>query len=104
MEYVIVYMTAADLKEAKKIQQVLVAEKLAACVNILSELDSFYWWKGKKEGAKEIAVIAKTRKGLVDKLTKRVKEIHSYEVPCVVAFPIIGGNQDFLKWIGENTK
>jgi len=102
MEYVIVYITAKDMEEAKKIQDILVSEKLAACVNIIPEIKSCYWWKGEKEKANEVALIAKTKKDLIDKLTKKVKEIHSYDVPCIIALPIVGGNEDFLKWIGES--
>ena len=104
MEFIVVYITAKDMEEAKKIKEFNVEEKLAACVNIFPEIKSCYWWKGEKEKADEVALIAKTKKDLVDKLTKRVKEIHSYDVPCVIALPIVGGNEDFLKWIGESVE
>lgn len=104
MEYVIVYITAKDMEEAKKIQDVLVSEKLAACVNIIPEIKSCYWWKGKKENDNEVALIAKTKADLIAKITKRVKEIHSYDVPCVIAMPIVDGNPDFLKWVGESVQ
>jgi len=104
MEFIIVYITAKDRNEAKKIGAALVKERLAACVNIINGMSSIYRWQGKIEKANEVVVIAKSRKSLIRKVIKRVTEMHSYTCPCVVAFPIIDGNKDFLKWIGENTK
>jgi periplasmic divalent cation tolerance protein len=99
-----IYITCADGAEAEKIARALVSERLAACANILPGVRSVYRWKGKIEEAAEVAIIAKTRAGLVDALTERVKALHSYEVPCVVALPITGGNRDFLGWIEEETR
>jgi periplasmic divalent cation tolerance protein len=98
-----VYITAPNKKEATKIAEVLVSEKLAACCNIV-KIDSVYWWKGKIEKSKEYGIFAKTKKSLVEKIIKRVKEIHSYCVPCVVSFDIEKGNEDFLNWIEKSTK
>ena len=99
-----VYMTAANEAEAAKLARGLVEARLAACANILGPIRSFYWWDGKVQDEGEIALIAKTRAELVDALTAKVKELHSYSVPCVVALPIAAGNADFLDWIGQETR
>jgi periplasmic divalent cation tolerance protein len=98
-----VYITAPTKKEAKKIVEVLVSEKLAACGNIF-KIDSIYWGEGKIERAGEYGIFVKTKKSLVDKIIKRTKEIHSYSVPCVISFDIEKGNKDFLNWIEKSTK
>ena len=99
----IIYVTCKNMKEADDIGTVLVERRLAACVNILPGMNSIYWWEGKVERAEEVVLIAKTRESLVAELTGAVKAIHGYEVPCVVAFPITGGNPDFLAWIRTET-
>ena len=66
-------------------------------------MESVYWWKGKLEESTEAVLVAKTRSSRVDALIRRVKELHSYDVPCVVAMGIEGGNEEYLKWLGENT-
>ncbi len=98
-----VYMTASSEEEARRIGRVLVEERLAACVNILPGMTSLYWWQGKVEEGHETVLIAKSRQALVPALTQRVKALHTYTVPCVVALPILDGNPDFLRWIGEET-
>lgn len=104
MDYRLIYMTAASAAEAGKLGKGLVEARLAACANILGPVKSFYWWQGKLEEAAEVSLIAKTRADLVEAATVWVKAHHSYSVPCVVSLPIDGGNADFLKWIGEETK
>lgn len=104
MKYSFVYMTAKDKDEARKIGRALVQEKLAACVNIIDNMESIYRWEGKVEEGKETVLIAKTRKGLVGKLTKKVKSMHSYECPCVVALPVEGGSKEFLDWVRRETR
>jgi periplasmic divalent cation tolerance protein len=98
-----VYITAPTKKEAKRIANVLVSEKLAACCNIF-KMDSVYWWKGKIEKTGEYGIFAKTKKSLVEKIIKRVKEIHSYSVSCIISFEIEKGSKDFLNWIEKSTK
>jgi len=98
-----VYITAATKKEAKKIAKILVSEKLAACCNIF-KIESLYWWKGKIEKSGEYGIFVKTKKNLVEKIIKKVKEIHSYSVPCIISFDIKKGNKDFLNWIEKSTK
>ncbi len=104
METNLVYMTAKDMSEAKKIASAIVEEKLAACVNILPGMESIYHWQGKVENEMEVVLLAKTKSMLVAQLTDRVKELHSYDTPCVVAVSISGGNPDFLEWIAAETR
>jgi periplasmic divalent cation tolerance protein len=102
-QYKFVYATAGDIREAEKIGQCLVEEKLAACVNMFP-IKSVYRWKGKIERANEVAMIIKTREELVDRAISRVKELHSYEVPAIVVLDIEKGLADFLRWIDDSTK
>lgn len=100
---ILVYMTAPDLKVARRLARSLVEERLAACVNIIGSIDSIYRWKGTIERGCEVALVVKTRRALLARLTRRVREQHPYETPCVVAYPIIGGNADFLAWLRAET-
>ncbi len=104
MNFILVYITTKNKKEAEKIGRVLVKEKLAACVNIIGGVNSIYRWKGKIEESKEAILIAKTKNSLLAELIKKVKALHSYECPDIVALPIKGGSKDYLKWVSENTK
>lgn len=103
MAAAMVYITAASPDEAETIGRALVAERLAACANILPGMRSVYRWKGVVETAAETVLIAKTRLELADALTARVKELHSYDVPCVVVLPIAAGLPEFLRWIDDET-
>jgi len=103
METCFVYMTAGSIEEARKIGKALVSERLAACVNIIDRMDSMYWWEGAVQSASEVVMIAKTRESLVPRLTRKVKDLHSYECPCIVSLPITGGFQPFLDWIVGET-
>ncbi len=99
-----VYMTATDLEEAGRIGRALVEKRLAACVNILGGMRSLYWWEGKIQSDAECVLIAKTMDTELDALIKEVKALHSYDVPCIAALPIAGGNLDFLQWIENETR
>lgn len=103
MKYKLVYITIKSEKEAIKIGRVLVKEKLGACVNIFP-IKSIYRWKGKVEESEESGMIVKTKESLIDEVIKKVKELHSYEVPCIISLDIEKGNSDFLEWIGKETK
>ena len=98
-----IYITTGDEDEARRIGRVLVEERLAACVNILP-IKSIYRWEENIEEENEVAMFVKTRAELADQVIERVKELHSYEVPCIVSLPIAKGNPDYLKWIEESTK
>lgn len=104
METSFVYITAGSLDEARTIARRLVEERLAACVNIVENMHSLYWWEGKIQEDTEVILIAKTQTALVADLTRRVQTLHSYTVPCVVSLPIASGNPDFLDWIVRETK
>lgn len=104
MELAAIYITCADIDEARRLGEALVAERLAACTNALAGMTSCYRWQGEIHHDQECVLIAKTRRSLVDEVGRRVRQLHSYETPCVVALPIIGGDADFLSWIVESTK
>ena len=104
MEPISVYIIAADSDEAGRIAEALVAERLAACVNVIGPVESIYRWKGTVERADEVALIAKTRRGLFDRLAARVRLLHSYDTPAIVAWPIIAGDAAYLAWIEEGTE
>lgn len=99
----LVYVTASSVAEAGKIGKALVEARLAACANVLGAVQSFYWWEGVVQEDTEAALILKTRSDLVEPLTAKVKELHSYDCPCVVALPIEAGNSEFLAWIDAET-
>ncbi len=99
-----VYITAASIKEARKISKKLLAKRLVACTNIIPKIESHYKWKGKLVTSNEVVIIAKTNRKLVQKVIVEVKKLHSYEVPCIVSFKIDSGSHDFLKWVADQTK
>lgn len=99
-----IYITAASRDEALKIGRALVGERLAACANALPGAHSIYRWQGRVEEAEECVLVAKTRAGLVDRLIVRVKSLHSYTCPGIVALPILEGNPDYLAWIAAETE
>ena len=100
--YLMVYVTAADANEARRIARALVEERLAACVNILGRIESVYHWKDEVQSSEESVFVAKTTEACFDALAARVRELHSYELPCVVAVPLASGEAAFLDWIGAN--
>ncbi|HLI13386.1 MAG TPA: divalent-cation tolerance protein CutA [Alphaproteobacteria bacterium] len=103
MSIALVYITTSGEDEAKAIAHTLVRERLAACANILGAIRSVYWWEGEVEEGEEVSLVLKTKAELVERLTARVKALHSYAVPCVVALPIRGGNRDFLEYVEKET-
>lgn len=104
MRNMIIFITASSAEEGEKISKSLLEEKLVACVNILPQVNSSYWWQGKIETSKEVMLIAKTSDSLVNNVIERVKQIHSYDVPEIIAVSITGGNKDYLKWISDSVK
>ena len=95
----LIYVTAPSREEAEKIAEAVVTERLAACANILDGVTSVFHWEGKLCRGNEAVLILKTTEEKTDALTARIKELHSYECPCVVVLPIEGGNPAFLEWI-----
>ena len=103
MEPISVYIVAADWPEAERIARALVEDRLAACVNVLGNISSTYRWKGQIETALEVALLAKSRRDLFDQLAERVRALHSYKTPAIVAWPIVAGDADYLDWIAGET-
>ena len=99
MSFIIVVMTAPNKQEAVSIVRALLEEKLIACANILDPVHSLFWWKGKIEEEKEVLVLMKSQKALFKKLSKRVTELHSYDVPEILALPIVEGSQSYIDWM-----
>lgn len=102
-DYVLVLVTASSEKEGEKIAQTLVKEKLAACVNVLPAMKSIYRWKGEIASEEEVLLLAKTKDRLFEKLKKKVLELHSYEVPEIIALPVLAGFEAYLDWVGKET-
>ena len=104
-KYIVVYVTAPNIETAHKIAETLVEKRLAACVNIIPKINSIYWWEGKIERDEEVLLIIKSRREIFEKLSMAIKEIHPYNVPEIIALPIIKGNKEYLEWInGETTQ
>jgi periplasmic divalent cation tolerance protein len=101
---IVVLITAGSEEEATKISESLVDEHLAACVNIVSGIQSLFFWEAKTQTARESLLICKSRAPLLPSLISRVKALHSYSVPEIIALPIVGGSADYLAWIGETTR
>lgn len=102
-ENIVVYITAPSEDDAARIAQALVGQKLAACVNIVKNIRSIYSWQGKIEDDIEVLMIVKTQKKHFDALSEKVKELHSYDVPEIIALPILKGSDDYLEWIKAST-
>jgi periplasmic divalent cation tolerance protein len=102
-EVSVVFVTVGKEAEAVEIAQTLVREQRVACVNIISGVRSIYRWKGEVCDDQEWLLIMKTRTSLIASLRDRIRELHSYEVPEIIAFPIDQGLPEYLNWVLENT-
>ncbi len=102
-DYVLVFIATSSEKEGEKIASTLIKERLAACVNLIGAVKSTFRWKGRVSTEEEILLIAKTKDVRFEKLKKRVAELHSYEVPEIVALPILAGFEKYLSWIEKET-
>ena len=102
MKYIIVLVTAPSREEAERIADIIIDSKLAACVNISSDIKSIYLWKGKKETSCESLLIIKTKKALFEKLKNAIKRVHSYDTPEIIALPIVEGDKEYLDWIDNS--
>lgn len=100
---VLAYITAGSREEALRIGRILVEDRLAACANILDGMTSVYRWKDVVEQADEAVLIAKTRRSLFDRLAARVRELHSYDVPCIIELPVGRGDAGYLAWLRDET-
>jgi periplasmic divalent cation tolerance protein len=102
-ECIVVLVTVQKEEEAAEIAREIVGGKLAACVNIVGGVRSIYRWKGKTEDEGEVLMVVKTRGALFPDLMKRIKELHRYSVPEIIALPIVEGSEDYLGWLKEET-
>lgn len=102
--FLIVYITCSNLEQAKSIGKTVVEEKLAACANCIPSMQSIYMWKGSLQEDNEVILILKTTSKRISELEKRVKELHSYETPCIIYFKLDGGSKEYLDWISEMTQ
>ena len=100
---VVVFITSTD-EEAPKIADVLLTRRKAACVNIVPGVNSLFWWDDKLDSAQESLLIVKTTASMLNDIVALVKEVHSYDVPEIIALPIVGGNRDYLEWINRVIK
>jgi len=101
---IVVFVTCANKNQANKIAKALIKHKLAACVNSVNPVNSLFWWQKKVDSCKEVLLIIKTKKRLFGKLEKLVKSLHSYDVPEIIALPIVMGNKKYLNWINDTTR
>lgn len=102
--YIVLLITTATAEEAQRISRVLLEQKKVACVNILPRVNSLFRWQGKLDSAEESLLIVKTKASQLSEIVPLVKELHSYDIPELIALPIIGGNQDYLEWIEKEVK
>lgn len=100
-DFIIVFVTVASAGEGDRLARALVDERLAACVNRIKSIKSVYRWQGNVEESEEELLIIKSRKELFPKLEARVRQLHSYSVPEVIALPVIEGSHDYLQWLEE---
>lgn len=100
--YLVIFITASNKEEAERIGNKLVEKKLAACVNIVDKIESMFWWQAKIDHANESLLIVKSKKSKLARIIKLVKSVHSYEVPEIIALPIIAGEEKYLKWIDDS--
>jgi len=103
-EYLLVLTTCSSEEEAGKIATALVSEKAAACCNIIGGIRSLYFWLGKLEDDKEVLLLIKTTSALFSRLREIIAKLHSYDVPEIIAIPIVEGSESYLKWISEQTR
>ncbi len=100
----VVFITVSGEEEARRIAGVLVEARKAACVNIVSGVDSVFWWKGELDSERESLLIVKTRAALLSEVVELVKGAHSYDVPEIIALPIVAGNEDYLDWLDQECR
>jgi periplasmic divalent cation tolerance protein len=101
---IVVLTTCASEQDAERLARALVGEQLAACVNVVPQIRSFYRWKGELETAGEFLLIIKTSRDLFDALKLELERLHPYEVPEVLALPIVAGGENYLNWLGQNLR
>jgi periplasmic divalent cation tolerance protein len=100
-EPLVVLMTAGSQEEAERIARALVVEMLAACVNVIPGVTSIYHWQGEIQQDQEWLLVAKSRREVLDHLVRRVQALHSYDLPEIIALPLVGGSEAYLRWLDE---
>lgn len=100
---IVVFITAPNEDEAAKIAKAIVKDRFAGCVNIIKNMRSIYSWQGKIEDEPEVLMVVKTQAKLFEPLSIKVKELHSYSVPEIIALPIVEGSEDYIRWLKEVT-
>jgi len=100
-DYIVVFITTNTAGEAQRIAALLLEQRQAACVNIIPEVDSRFWWEGELDSAQESLLVIKTRASRLPEIINLVKGVHSNTLPEIIALPIVGGNQDYLDWIDK---
>jgi len=101
---VMIYVTTSGDDEAARIARTLVEERFVACANILPPVRSFYRWEGQIQDDREVVFVAKTTRERVPEVIRRVRELHSYEVPAILALPILDGDAAYLQWVGDECR
>jgi periplasmic divalent cation tolerance protein len=104
LDIITIHVNCVSTKEAVSIADSLLNSHLVACANIIPEIRSSYWWKGRIERAKEVMLVMKTRRKNFKLVEKEVKRLHSYDVPEIIALPVVNASTDYIKWIKANTK
>ena len=99
--YIVIMVTCVSKEEARKISERLLTKRLIACANILPKIESRFWWKGKLDSAAELLVTMKTVRSNFKKIEAQIRRVHSYEVPEIIAVPIVAGSKDYLDWISR---
>ena len=102
MRIFVVLSTASSEKEGKRIAKSLVAEGLAACVNVVPRISSFFFWQGKLCEEREVLIVAKAERSRLEKIIKKIRELHSYSLPEVLFLQVDGGDRDYLQWVGKS--
>lgn len=103
-EYIQVFTTVEKKEDADRIASSVVTKRVAACAQIVGPIRSTYWWKGKVEEAGEWLLMMKTRQGLYSSLEQEIRSVHPYEVPEIIALPIVAGSKPYLQWIETETR
>ena len=103
-EYLLVMTNVSDIKVGKSIAEKIIQERLAACVSVSPPGHSLYWWQNKITEDQEHTLFIKTKKDIYPELEEKIRQIHPYEIPEIIAFPILVGSQDYLDWIDKETQ
>ncbi|MCR4337705.1 MAG: divalent-cation tolerance protein CutA [Candidatus Omnitrophica bacterium] len=103
-QHIVVFVTAKDQQQARTISQKLLEAKLVACVNIIPAVESWFWWEGKVDQSQEAMMVIKSRRDLFPQIFKVVKAAHSYQVPEIIALPLVEGSAEYLRWIDESVQ